>query len=153
MANDAPAAAELAPDDPYAREAQTFPRLEPEMVDRLRQYGKEGRLEPGQLVFRRGDRSVDFFVVLSGAIEVFEPGPPSDEHPVHVDGPRQFTGELDLFNDRQILVSGRAGPGTTVIRISRTEFRRMIAAETDIGEIVMRAFILRRVGLIRHAEG
>ncbi|HYZ63549.1 MAG TPA: cyclic nucleotide-binding domain-containing protein, partial [Acetobacteraceae bacterium] len=149
----APAAEPLEPDDPYAREAQTFPRLPDDMVQRIAQYGTDERLEPGQLLFCRGDRNVDFFLVLEGTVEVFEPGPTSDEHTVHRHGPSQFTGELDLFNERQILVSGRAGPGTRVVRIKRADFRRMIAAEPDIGEIIMRAFILRRVGLIRHGEG
>ncbi|GAC1477771.1 MAG: hypothetical protein NVS2B11_00760 [Acetobacteraceae bacterium] len=143
----------LEPDDPYAREPQTFPQLPDEIVHRLAEYGPEERLEPGRLVFERGQRSVDFFLVLEGAIDVFEPGPHGEEHVVHRHGPNQFTGELDLFNDRQILVSARAVERTRVLRIERAEFRRMMSAEPDIGEVVMRAFILRRVGLIRHSEG
>ena len=67
---------------------------------------------------------------------------------------REFTGELDLFNDRAILVNGRAGPEPTrVVRIRRADFRRLVQSEPDIAEIVMRAFILRRVGLLRHGQG
>ncbi len=52
-----------------------------------------------------------------------------------------------------MLVSGRAGADSRVLRIGRADFRRLVANEPDIGEIMMRAFILRRVGLIRHASG
>jgi thioredoxin reductase (NADPH) len=66
---------------------------------------------------------------------------------------RQFSGELDHLNQRRILVSGLAVVPTRLIRIKRQNFSRLIAAETDIGEIIMRAFILRRVGLIRMGSG
>jgi hypothetical protein len=66
---------------------------------------------------------------------------------------RQFTGELDLFNDRDILVGGRMGADGRVARMNRVQFRRLLAAEPDIAETIMRAFILRRVGLIQHGQG
>ncbi|HEY4368885.1 MAG TPA: FAD-dependent oxidoreductase [Steroidobacteraceae bacterium] len=144
---------ELDPSDPYAREAQTFPKLSREMATRVATYGKEERLSQGALLFERGQRSVDFFFLLEGTIEIFN----LDEHGkadvVTVHDERQFTGELDLFNDRQILVSARAGVDSRVVRIKRADFRRLVSGEPDIGEIIMRAFILRRVGLIRHGQG
>ena len=139
--------------DPYAREAQTFPVLPEEMAERIASYGAPETLEDGTLVFERGQRSVDFFLVLDGAIEIYDLDERGQPHVFTVHGPRQFTGEVDLFNDRQILVSGRTRGTTRVVRLKRDVFRRMIAAEADIGEILMRAFILRRVGLMRHAQG
>ena len=141
------------PSDPMAREAQTFPIVSEEMAARIARYGSEERFEARAPVFSRGDRSVDFFVVVEGSIEIFD----DDEH----DQPQvfvvlranQFAGELDLFNDRQVLVSGRAGEASRIVRVKRADFRRLVSTESDIGEIVMRAFILRRVGLIRHVHG
>jgi thioredoxin reductase (NADPH) len=51
------------------------------------------------------------------------------------------------------LVSARAAVDSRVVRVKRSDFRRLVSSEPDIGEILMRAFILRRVGLIRHAQG
>ncbi|CAA9340366.1 MAG: Thioredoxin reductase [uncultured Microvirga sp.] len=144
---------EIDPTDPYLREAQTFPRLTPEMAIRIAAYGAEERLEAGTLVFERGQRSVDFFFILDGTIEIFDLNENGAPNVFTVHGERQFTGELDLFNDRQILVSGRTGFASRVIRVKRADFRRLVASEPDIGEVIMRAFILRRVGLIRHAQG
>jgi thioredoxin reductase (NADPH) len=141
------------PTDPYAREAQIFPRLSHEMAARVAAYGTEERLAKGELVFQRGQRSVDFFFLLEGSIEIFDLDPHGEPNVFTVHGERQFTGELDLFNDRQILVSGRTGSDSRVVRIRRADFRRLVGAEPDIGEIVMRAFILRRVGLIRRGQG
>ena len=146
-------AAPLDPSDPYAREEQTFPSLSEEMAARVAAYGKEERLTKGQAIFRRGERSVDFYFVLEGSIEIFDVDMRGQPQVVRNHGVREFTGELDLFNDRQILVSGRAGADSRVVRVRRADFRRMVSAESDIGEIIMRAFILRRVGLIRHTQG
>ncbi len=141
------------PTDPYNREAQIFPRLSPEMAARIAAFGKEELLAKGTPVFERGDRSVDFFLVLEGNIEIFDLDANGKPNIFTVHSERQFTGELDLFNDRQILVSGRAGMDSRVVRIKRADFRRLVTSEPDIGEVVMRAFILRRIGLIRHIQG
>jgi thioredoxin reductase (NADPH) len=141
------------PSDPYAREAQTFPRLTPEMADRIAGYGHVEAVPQATLIFERGQRSVDFFLVIKGCIEVFEPDEHGTPKVFAVHGERQFSGELDLFNDRQVLVSGRAGADSEIVRVKRADFRRLVTAEPDIGEIIMRAFILRRTGLIRHGQG
>lgn len=140
------------PSDPYKREAQTFPELNDDMAGRVAAFGNVEELPEGGPLFDRGDRSVDFFLILEGSVEVLDIDTKGHERIVHVHGARQFTGELDLFNDRKILVSARAKPGTRVARVGRLEFRRLISAEPDIGEVVMRAFILRRVGMMLHGE-
>ncbi|NYT42672.1 FAD-dependent oxidoreductase [Sphingomonas sp. R-74633] len=140
------------PSDPYRREAQTFPELSDDMSARIAGFGTVEALPEGGTLFQHGDRSVDFFLILDGAVEVLDADAKGQECLVHLHGPRQFTGELDLFNDRKILVTARARPGTTVVRVGRAAFRRLIAAEPDIGEVVMRAFILRRVGMMLHGQ-
>jgi thioredoxin reductase (NADPH) len=142
----------LDPSDPYARQSQTFPRLEPEQVQRIAGYGTEERITAGTELFHQGDRGVDFFVVVDGTIEIFEIDPCDQPTVLVVHGAREFTGELDLFNDRRVLVGGRAGTDATILRVAHREFRHMLGNEPDIAEIVTRAFILRRVGLIRHAQ-
>jgi thioredoxin reductase (NADPH) len=144
---------ELDPTDPYAREGQTFPRLSADMARRVARYGTEEQLKAGDIVFERGQRSVDFFLVLDGSIEIFDTEDHGRLTVLNVHHARQFTGEMDLFNDRQILVSGRAGADSRVVRVKRASFRHLVTGEPDIGEILMRAFILRRVGFIRHAQG
>ena len=141
------------PSDPYLREAQTFPTLTRPMIERIGEFGTRQSLSRGAMLFASGQRGVDFFVVLSGAVEVYDTDEHGQERIVHVHAANEFTGELDLFNNRRNLVSGRAREDTEVIRVERADFRRLVAVEADIGEILMRAFILRRVGLIRHSQG
>ncbi len=142
----------LDPSDPYLREKQTFPTLTDEQIERASQFGVIEDLAKGTVLFERGDRTVDFFILLKGNIEIYE----HRQHGINVftvHGFHQFTGELDLFNNRQILVGGRMGEDGTVVRVNRPAFKKLMVSEPDIGEIIMRAFILRRVALISHKQG
>jgi thioredoxin reductase (NADPH) len=152
MAQDPETETEIDPASPDVRQAQTYPHLNRDMMERIAGYGGEEALPAGTMLFARGQRSVDFLVLVEGSIEMFD----YDRRQPHVFvtlQPRQFTGELHMFNDRQVLVSGRTGADSRVIRVRRADFRRLMTGEPDIGEIVMRAFVLRRMGLIRHATG
>lgn len=146
------AQASLNPSDPYQRERQTFPRLTQDQIDRVSLYGEEHRYEKGTVLFERGNRSVDFFLVIEGNIEIYDLDHDGNPVVVTVHADQQFTGELDLFNDRKILVGGRTGQNSRIVRLNRPSFYRMIGTETDIGETIMRAYILRRTGLIIHDQ-
>jgi thioredoxin reductase (NADPH) len=140
----------LDPSDPWARQEQTFPKLGDEMISAVRAFGQEEAPAPGTLLFERGQRSADFFLVLQGSIEIFELDLAGVPHLLRLIEPGQFTGELYLLNERQALVTARAGVATRVVRVQRADFRRLLSSEPDIAEILMRAFILRRVGYILH---
>lgn len=140
----------LRPEPPvHAREEQIFPRLAPPLIHRIAGYGAEESPASDTLLFGRGDRGPDFFVVLDGAIDLFD----GDGGYVRSYLPGQFSGELHLFSGRASLLDGRAAPGTRLLRLSPQSFRTMTSAEPDIGEIVMRAFILRRVDLLATGFG
>jgi thioredoxin reductase (NADPH) len=139
--------------DPYAREAQTNPALSEGQLERVAAFGKEEAISSGALLYARGERGVDFFLVLSGRLDIVDIDPEGRETVLLSLDRGRFAGELDLFNERPKLVSARAHEDTRLLRVARDVFRRMVAVEPDVGELMMRAFILRRVGLIRHAQG
>ena len=142
----------LDPNDPYSREHQIFPVLTQGQIDRCSVFGEHLSFAPGAMLFERGQFGVDFYIVLKGCIEICEHGQ-GEPRVIIVHRENHFSGELDLFNRRKILVSGRIGSeGAELIRVHPSEFRRMIAAEPDIGEILMRAFILRRTAFISHDQ-
>jgi thioredoxin reductase (NADPH) len=125
------------------------------MVRRAMRYGRVMVSPEGEALYSRGDRIADFFIVLEGAIKILtlstEDGKPDTVLTVH--GPHGFTGELDLLNGRETLVSTFAQVGTRLLRIDRPHFHQMLQTETDIAEVAMRAFILRRMGFIQHGLG
>ena len=105
----------------------------------------------GTVLFEPGDRRVDFFLVLDGFIEAYA-SRGTAQQVVHVYGEQQFTGELNLFNDRAILVGGRMGGDGRVARLNCSQFRRLLAAEPDIANVVIRAIILRRERMFLHGQ-
>ncbi|MDI7862847.1 FAD-dependent oxidoreductase [Rhizobiaceae bacterium n13] len=132
---------------------EAFPRLTAEMVARVARFGRQDRFDSGAYLYEVGDREVDFFIILDGAVDVFE----SDGRAGHVliatHGENQFTGELHHLSERGMLVCARAIVPTSVVRLPRAALLQLVSAEPDIGEIILRAFILRRTRLLEHAEG
>jgi len=141
------------PSSPQNRREQTFPRLNDEMAARLVKYGVEETVPAGTVLFRRGDRRIDYFFVIEGSIEIYDLDKEGQPNVFTVHGPSQFTGEVDLFSERQVMVNGRTGSDTRLVRVDPVGFRKLVSGEPDIGEIIMRAFILRRVGLIQSGQG
>ena len=140
------------PNDPYRRPMQTWPRLSEAMIARAVPYGTVAQVARGELLFARGEKYSDFFVVLSGAIEILHFDERGDSHVLTVHGAREFTGELDLLSGNRNLVTARVRDDACVLRIERAAFTAMTSAEADIGEVVMRALILRRMGIVEHGQ-
>lgn len=141
------------PTDPWAREAQTFPALVPEMIGRVANYGEEVVYLQDTLLFERGQRDIDFFLVLDGQIDILVDSVLNGRKTLFSYRYGQFSGEQNLFTQREMLFSGLAKPGTRLLRVSNGDFQRLMVGEPDIGEIIIRAFILRRTGFFRHSVG
>lgn len=139
--------------DPYLRSEHIFPILSPDQADRVERYGRRTTLEENEVLFDRGDRLADFFLVREGRIGIFIAGENGSERLLTTHCAGQFTGELDHFSARALLVGARALTRTCVVRVGTEGFRQLMAAQPDLGEIIIRAFILRRMGFIHRAEG
>ena len=139
-------------EDPYARAAQVYPRLSPEMMERVGQYGEEETVAPGQVLFRRGDRRADFFIVVEGEGAILRHDDQGREEVLATHQAHQFTGELDQVSERALLVEGRSTGDGRVVRIHHDDLARLMSSEPDIGELIMRAFILRRMGFLYHGQ-
>ncbi len=141
----------LDPSAADAWETDAFPRLSPDQVERVIAFGVVQPLPRGTVLFECGDRRVDFFLVLDGFVEVYL-SRGNAPHVMYVHGRHQFTGELNIFNERAVLVGGRMGVDGRVARLNFPQFRRLMAAEPDVANVVMRAFILRRERIIRQGD-
>lgn len=139
-------------EDAYSKRDLVFPKLTQEQVDRSLVYGKVEHYKAGQTIYARGTRGVDFLIVLQGNVLIAGANPERGESIITVHDPHQFTGELDLFSHREALVSARAATDVDVLRIARDRFHDYVSAEIDIANIIMRAALLRRLGLVQHAQ-
>jgi len=134
------------PESLQTRRAQMFPTLSNAQVARIARIATQVVFAPGSLVFGEGDTGTPFFVVLEGEIEVVAPQGP-DEAVITVHHRHEFTGEVTLLTGRRTLVRGRARAQTRVLRLVPDQLRSLVQTDAEHSEIIMRAFILRRMGL------
>jgi thioredoxin reductase (NADPH) len=136
--------------DPYT---QTFPVLSPAQIDRIRPVSKMRSVHKGEILFEPGDVNVPFFVLLSGAMEIVQLGL-SGERPIaaHI-APGEFTGELTMITGRRCLVRGRVTEPGDFLELGSEGLRTLISRDAELSEILMRAFILRRIELINRGQG
>lgn len=131
---------------------QTFPTLTPAQVARISAHGTVRPVRGGEVLVEAGDLAVPFFVISAGQVEIVQPSG-GTETLVAVHGPGQFTGEVNMLSGRRSLVRARATEPGEVIQLDRESMLAIVQTDSEIGEILLRAFILRRVELIAHGIG
>jgi thioredoxin reductase (NADPH) len=129
-----------------------FPALTDAQIGRLCAFGENRRVAAGEIVFDQGDASHGVFVVLEGSIEVVNvtKGHEGVMRALHRG---EFTGEVNQLSGRRSLVRCRAGEASKLLEIARADLRRVMQNDAELGEILLRAFMLRRVYLIAHSVG
>ncbi|HEX4340576.1 MAG TPA: FAD-dependent oxidoreductase [Polyangiaceae bacterium] len=134
------------------RGAQLWPVLDDRQIARLARFGAEEKLPAGTILWDEGQVGVPFFVILEGEVEVVHPRGVLEE-PITVHTPGQFSGEVTLLTMGRALVRGRAKTDVRVLRLAPAGLQNVIQTDSELSEIFMRAFILRRVGLILGHQG
>ena len=130
---------------------QMFPVLDAGQIDTAKRVasGPAQDFAPGAVVFDVGERNAPAWLVLKGSIDVVRRDGLNRETPITTHRIGQFSGEVSQLAGRETLACGRAGAdGCTALPFDAAHVRALMIGSADVGEIVMRAFILRRVGLI-----
>lgn len=133
------------------RRHQMFPVLDAAEVASARRFasGPPRRFAAGEVMFDVGDCDAPVWLVLDGAIDVTRRDGLGHEKPITRQGIGQFTGEVSQLAGRASLAAGHASAdGCTALPIDAAHLRALVVGAAELGEIVMRALILRRVGLI-----
>jgi len=136
-----------------ARRAQMFPVLADEEIARLRRFGAPRRYADGERLFETGKTSPGMFVVLSGALRIT--GRDGHGHDLLIAelSAGGFSGEIGQLSGRRALADGVAAGAVEALLVVPEQLRALLVAEADLGEEIMRALILRRVGLIEMGAG
>jgi thioredoxin reductase (NADPH) len=139
-------------DFPAFRPEMAFPPLTDAMVETIRDYATEVREPAGITIFPRGKRGADMFVVLEGNVTIYTGAEDNPGETVIDLGDHQFTGELNMLNDQPTLVGARTTVPSVLLRIRRDDLRRLMREEGDIANLIVQAFIWRRIGLASQAK-
>ncbi|HET6956459.1 MAG TPA: FAD-dependent oxidoreductase [Vicinamibacterales bacterium] len=135
-----------------ARADHVFPTLTAAQLARIAAHGKRRTVQAGEILIEAGDHVVPFFVVTAGALEVVRMSGES-ETLVALHGPGQFNGEVNMISGRRALFRLRARDTSEVVALDRDEMLSLFQNDAELSEILMRAFILRRVELVSNGMG
>ena len=140
---------------PSALDARTqaFPVLTPEQIDRIRPCGRLRKVQEGETLFKPNDTGIPFFVLLSGTMEIVQPDPNGGERRVAKHDPGEFTGEMTMITGQKCLVLGRVTTAGEFLELTGDALRTLVARDAELSEVLLRAFILRRLALIQAGYG
>ena len=135
------------------RRAQMFPTLAPAEVERLHRFGTIRAFTQGDRLAKAGEAGIGLSIILSGEAEITQNDGQRGTSHIVTHGPGAFMGELAQLSGRPSLVDARALSDGEALVIEPERLRALLVAEAELGERIMRALILRRVGLIESGGG
>jgi thioredoxin reductase (NADPH) len=139
--------------DPFEqRREQMFPKLTEPQIARIERHGVRLCIRRGDILVEQGAHDVSFYVVLKGSIEVVRPAG-GREDPVTIHHEQEFTGETTLLAGRSSLIRSRALEDCELLELNAAGLRSLVQTDSELSELIMRAFILRRVSLIARGLG
>ena len=135
-----------------SRIEKIFPKLTPAQIGRIAAHGRTRSVQPGEVLIEQGDTSVPFIVVITGEVETVRPFG-ANETLVMVSGDGEFTGEVNMLSGRRSFFRVRATKLGKVIELDQQDMLGLVQTDAELSDILMRAFILRRVELIAAGVG
>ena len=127
-----------------------IPDLDDSEIESMEPHGTRCVVRAGDYLYRAGDTGYDFYVVLSGSIEIVLEVD-GDEQVIVTHGPGKFLGELNLLTGLRVFVSARVAEDGEVLAIPVEELRRIIATEPQLSDKILATFMWRRNELLTGA--
>ncbi|MCW2826377.1 MAG: cyclic nucleotide-regulated FAD-dependent pyridine nucleotide-disulfide oxidoreductase, partial [Aeromicrobium sp.] len=122
-----------------------YPRLTAEQTMLLSRYGERKRLAKGTTLFCEGDRNCGLFVVLDGSVRVVQEDNREEEpRVIAVHGPGRFVGDLSMLTGQAVYVTAIAQTDVEVQEIPFDRLKEAVTQDQALGDLILRAFILRR---------
>ncbi len=136
----------------FPADERRFPALTQAQITRVAAYGRQRTIRQGEVLIEPGAQILPFFVVTAGAIDIVRSSGIAEMVITRL-GPGQFTGEVNMLSGRPALVRSRVSESGEVIELDRQHLLALVQTDSELSEIIMRAFIVRRVALIAHGLG
>ena len=137
---------------PTADVQGAYPRLTDEQIAILRPSGQVRQVREGEQLIRAGEPSDEFFVVLSGTVAVVE-GDKDQEHVIQLHGPHSFLGELGVLEGQTAFLNAVARTPGEVLAVGSAALRDLLSREPVLGDMILRAYLLRRTMLAGTGTG
>jgi thioredoxin reductase (NADPH) len=138
---------------PAVSGAEAFPTLTAAQVTRIREAGRIRKVEVGEILFEPGLRIGSFWVLLSGSLDILLPDGTGNERALMTYHAGSFTGEMVTLSKRAGLTRGRVSEAGEFIELNSQQLHALLARDAELNEILMRAFILRRMLMLSGGYG
>jgi thioredoxin reductase (NADPH) len=126
-------------------EGAAFPRLTEAQFARLTSFGAPETVEAGEVLYGPGDPTYDLIVMEDATVEIVQPATrDAPEESLVRFGPGAFLGELNLLTGQAVYLIARVVENGRVHRIAPASFRRLMAEEPELSDILLEAFQARR---------
>ncbi|HEY6258243.1 MAG TPA: FAD-dependent oxidoreductase [Xanthobacteraceae bacterium] len=135
------------------RSYQMFPTLEPAEIERVRRFGEVRAYAAGEALAKVGEVARGLTIILAGTVDITQHEGSGRRVHIVTHGPGAFMGELAQLAGRPTLVDAYATTPVEGLIITPDRLRALLIAEAELGERIMRALILRRVGLLETGAG
>ncbi|MCU1464737.1 MAG: cyclic nucleotide-binding protein [Actinomycetia bacterium] len=129
-----------------------FPRLSLEQIQKLEAYGGRRRTHTGEVLFHAGDIPSEFLVILDGKVAIVERYG-NEERVIGVHGPGRFFGELNLYTGQPVFVTAVVREAGEILAVPLDRLRELLSRDVALGDLIMRAYLLRRSLLIELEVG
>jgi thioredoxin reductase (NADPH) len=133
-------------------DTQTWPVLTEAEIDRARPYGRVRTVEAGEILYRPGEAAVPCFILLTAGVEIVQLSI-RGERPIATLSPGMFTGEAAMIGGQRAVAEARVQKGGEVLELQPQNLRTLVARDEGLSEIVLSAFILRRLMLVHEQLG
>jgi thioredoxin reductase (NADPH) len=133
------------------RREQLFPKLADAQIERIAAIGRTRKVAKGEMLIKQGEIA-PFFVITSGRLDIIQPTEQGELTIVQHE-PGHFTGELNMLTGRRSLVCARMGEAGEVIELTPEEMQALVQTDVGISQVLMTAFIFRRLELIANHVG
>jgi thioredoxin reductase (NADPH) len=133
-------------------DTQIWPVLTDLEIDRARPYGRVRKGELGEILYRPGDVGASCFILLSATVQIVQPSI-EGERLITNHYPGTFTGEAGMIAGQRTLVLARVIQHGEILELRPDDLRALVARDAGLGEIFLRAFLLRRLLLINRQLG
>jgi len=131
-----------------------YPRLSEGQIEALEPWGQRRPTAVGEVLYHEGDPTCDFFVILEGKVKMVECfGAGNEERLISVHGPGRFLGELNLLTGEPVFVTAAVGEPGEVLVVPVDRLREIVARDAALGDLILRAYLLRRSLLIGLGTG
>ena len=130
---------------------QDNPTLSREHIDRIRSVAQLRSVRSGEILYEPSHPDVPLFIVLNGTVSISRAG--EDEKVLAIRESGQFTGEMSLISGNRPLVTARVTQDGAVLELTREKVLSLMAKDTEVGDILMGAFVARRLLAIQLGEG